>query len=178
MYINSLWPSDALPRQRYQSPLVQDMMTSSNGNISVSPASSPHKGQWCGALMFSLTCAWTNAWANHRDAGDLISHGAHYEALVTCLLKSQYMKQWYISTRKEIIVTIGFCEILIKMYFKMLSAKYRQFSITLGTLDMRQSACVILVVADTLPPNKHQGISNSHCCFHCVCGVIWILWCN
>ena len=32
------------------------MMTSSNGNIR-SPVNSPHKGQWRGALMFSLICA-------------------------------------------------------------------------------------------------------------------------
>ena len=24
------------------------------------PANSPHKGQWCGSLMFYLICAWTN----------------------------------------------------------------------------------------------------------------------
>ena len=23
---------------------------------------SPHKGQWCGALMFSLICTWINSW--------------------------------------------------------------------------------------------------------------------
>ena len=27
---------------------------------------SPRKGQWRGALMFSLICAWTNGWVNHR----------------------------------------------------------------------------------------------------------------
>ena len=27
-----------------------------------SPVNSPHKGQWHGALMFSLICAWTNGW--------------------------------------------------------------------------------------------------------------------
>ena len=43
-----------------------------------SPVDSPHKGQWRGALMFSLVWAWTNAWANNRDAGDLRRHGAHY----------------------------------------------------------------------------------------------------
>ena len=32
---------------------------------------SPHKGQWQGALMFSLICAWTNGWTNSREAGDL-----------------------------------------------------------------------------------------------------------
>ena len=35
------------------------------------PVDSPLKGQWRGALMFSLICAWTNGWANNRDAGEL-----------------------------------------------------------------------------------------------------------
>ena len=26
--------------------------------------------QWCGAFMFSLSCAWTNSWTNNRDASD------------------------------------------------------------------------------------------------------------
>ena len=32
---------------------------------------SPHKGQWRGALVLSLICAWAYGWANNRDAGDL-----------------------------------------------------------------------------------------------------------
>ena len=36
-----------------------------------SPVNSPHKGQWRGALMFSLICAWINGWVNNREAGDL-----------------------------------------------------------------------------------------------------------
>ena len=48
-----------------------------------SPANSPHKGQWCGALMFSLImCARTNGWVNNRDAGDLRRHCAHYDIIV------------------------------------------------------------------------------------------------
>ena len=31
----------------------------------------PHKGQWCGGLMFSLISAWTNSWVNNRDTSDL-----------------------------------------------------------------------------------------------------------
>ena len=42
----------------------------------------PHKGQWRGALMFSLRCAWTNGWVNNRDAGDLSRHRGHYDATV------------------------------------------------------------------------------------------------
>ena len=36
-----------------------------------SPVNSPHKGQWRGAFMFSLICAWINRWVNNREAGDL-----------------------------------------------------------------------------------------------------------
>ena len=38
------------------------------GNLR-SSVDSPHTGQWRGALMFSLTCAWTDGWPNNRDAG-------------------------------------------------------------------------------------------------------------
>ena len=54
-----------------------------------SPVSSPHKGQWCGALMISLICAWINDWVNNRWAGHLRHHRAHYDVIVmllwTCL---------------------------------------------------------------------------------------------
>ena len=32
--------------------------------IHQSSVNSPHKGQWRGALMFSLICAWINGWVN------------------------------------------------------------------------------------------------------------------
>ena len=54
-----------------------------------SPVNSPNKGQWRGALMFSLICAWTNGWANNRDACERPScslwrhcyfcHGHHWQ---------------------------------------------------------------------------------------------------
>ena len=47
-----------------------------------SPVHSPLKGQWRGALMFSLICAWINGWVNNRDAGDLRWHRAHYNVIV------------------------------------------------------------------------------------------------
>ena len=47
-----------------------------------SPVDSHHKGQWHGALMFSLICPWTNGWANIRDGGDLRRHCAHYDVTV------------------------------------------------------------------------------------------------
>ena len=46
-----------------------------------SPVNSPHKGQWRGALIFSLICAWIDAWVNNRGAGDLRHHRAHYDVI-------------------------------------------------------------------------------------------------
>ena len=47
-----------------------------------SPVNFPHEGQWRGALMFSLICAWINCWANNGKAGDLRRHRAHYDVTV------------------------------------------------------------------------------------------------
>ena len=47
-----------------------------------SPVNSPHKGQWRGALMYSLICAWIADWVNNREAGDLRRHRAHYGVTV------------------------------------------------------------------------------------------------
>ena len=47
-----------------------------------SPVNSPHKGQWHGALMFSLVCVWINDWVNNREAGDLRRNRAHYNVIV------------------------------------------------------------------------------------------------
>ena len=69
------------------------MMTSSNGNIFcvtghlcgefTGPRWIPaHKGQWRGALMFSLICVWINEWVNNREAGDLRRYRAHYCVIV------------------------------------------------------------------------------------------------
>ena len=75
---------------------VSAMMTSSNGKhfprywpfvrgIHRSPVNSPHKGQWRGALMFSLINVWINGWVNNGEAGDLRRHRAHYDVTVMCL---------------------------------------------------------------------------------------------
>ena len=42
-----------------------------------SPVTSPHKGQWRGALMFSLICVWTKNWVNNRETGDLRRYRVH-----------------------------------------------------------------------------------------------------
>ena len=47
-----------------------------------SAVNSPHKGQWRGALMFSLICTRINGWVNNGEAGDLRSHRAHDDIIV------------------------------------------------------------------------------------------------
>ena len=67
------------------------IMTSSNGNLFRDtgplcggrwPVDSPHKGQWRGALMFSLIWACTNGWVNNQDASDLRRHLALYDKFI------------------------------------------------------------------------------------------------
>ena len=72
------------------------MVTSSNGDIFRVTGSicgeltgDPHTGQWRGALMLSLICAWINGWVNDGDAGDLRRHRAHYDAIVMFELEAQ-----------------------------------------------------------------------------------------
>ena len=47
-----------------------------------SPVDSLRKGQWRAALKLSLICAWTNGWANIRDADDFRYHRDHYDVAV------------------------------------------------------------------------------------------------
>ena len=47
-----------------------------------SPVNSSHKGQWGGALMFSLICARINDWVNNGEVGDLRRNRAHYDVIV------------------------------------------------------------------------------------------------
>ena len=51
------------------------------GNSPV-PVNSPHKGQWRGALMFSLICARIKVWVNNGEASNLRRNRAHYDVTV------------------------------------------------------------------------------------------------
>ena len=50
---------------------------------------SPHKGQWSGALMFSLICARINHWVNSHEAGDLRRYRCHHDVIVM-----YFMSKW------------------------------------------------------------------------------------
>ena len=46
------------------------------------PVNSPHKGQWRGALIFSLICARIIGWVKNREAADLRRYCAHFDVTV------------------------------------------------------------------------------------------------
>ena len=78
-----LWPFGSLWSRwwRHQMETFSALLALCAGNSSV-PVKSPHKGQWRGALMFSLICVWINGWVNNREAGDLRRHLGHYDVIV------------------------------------------------------------------------------------------------
>ena len=66
-------------RWRHQMETFSALLTICAGN-------SPQKGQWRGALMFSLICDWITGWLNNREAGDLRRYRAHYDVTVMAFL--------------------------------------------------------------------------------------------
>ena len=69
-----------------------------------SPVNSQHKGQWRGALMFSLNCVWINGWVNNREAGDLRRSRAPYDVIVMFI---EISKRRYNGYQKLIPTKIG-----------------------------------------------------------------------
>ena len=57
-----------------------------------SPVNSPHKGQWHGALMFSLNCVWINSWVNNCEAGDLRLYRAQFDVIVMYVFQSHTIR--------------------------------------------------------------------------------------
>ena len=72
-----------------------------------SPVNSPHKGQWRGALMFSLMCARINNWVNNREAGDLRRYRHHYDVIV--MLHIRYVQgqgtPYNLRSQRQVCVT-------------------------------------------------------------------------
>ena len=71
-----------------------------------SPVNFPHKGQWRGALMFSLIYAWINDWVNNREAGDLRRQHVHYDVIVMSLwFQSRLVQRYTAITMQNIYKT-------------------------------------------------------------------------
>ena len=75
-----------------------------------SSVNSPPKGQWHGALMFSLIWAWINRWVKNREAGNLRRHRAHYDVIVMLDCRNEYscFKQTSLWITNAILPSISF----------------------------------------------------------------------
>ena len=75
--------------------------------LAICAGNSPHKGQWRGALMFSLICVWINDWVNNREAGDWRRYRAHYDVIVmSTLIINVYVVYRHVQSvarRKQIV---------------------------------------------------------------------------
>ena len=91
--------------------------------IHQSPVNSPNKGQWHGALMFSLICAWINGWVNNREAGDLRRHRAHYDVNVNVMYQLwQHLSN--LKSFKEPDRYFFFCKIEISLTERLLNKNF------------------------------------------------------
>ena len=88
-----------------------------------SPVNSAHKGQWRGALMFSLICVWINGWVNNREVDDLRRYRAHYDVRAMLLKFGPVQRQ-------TIIRNIGSLTLieLLKTIIKEIGIKVDEFA--------------------------------------------------
>ena len=78
-----IWRSEnSKSRWRHQMETFSAFLTGHLCGEFTGPVQFPHKGQWRGALMFSLICIWINGWVNNREAGDWRRYRAHYDVTV------------------------------------------------------------------------------------------------
>ena len=73
--------------------------------ISPVPVISPHKGQWRGALMFSLICVWMNGWVNNHEAGDLRRIRGHYDVIVMIWKSATADQHWILGILVRAVIT-------------------------------------------------------------------------
>ena len=106
-----------------------------------SPVNSPQKGQWRGALMFSLICIRINGWVNNREAGDLRHHRAPYDVtLMVDFWKKNWMepKQNWVKSHPgghtEFKLQVGLWLIACVNYWRPLTGIHLSVSWPLGEL--------------------------------------------
>ena len=77
---------------------------------------SPHKGQWCRALMFSLSFLWVN----NGEAGDLGHHCAHYDVIVMNVSPGDAI--WHHGTL-SVAIFVTVTQVLFSRYNAIIPAK-------------------------------------------------------
>ena len=94
-----------------------------------SPVNSTHKGQWRGALMFSLFSAWTNGWVNNRNTDDLRRYRTHYDGTVMSFQASISITVTHVNTHSRVppappCVLIGYINSLSHIFCRVCAYNY------------------------------------------------------
>ena len=94
---------------RHQMETFSALLALCAGNSPV-PVNSPHKGQWRGALMFSLICARINGWVNNRKAGVLRRYRGHYgvDVMKCPVLHRCLTGTWYLCWHRKVFGKVPF----------------------------------------------------------------------
>ena len=95
------------PWWRHQMETFSALLAICAGNSPVS-GEFPHKGQWRGALMFSLIFTRINGWVNNREAGDLRRFRAHYNFNVMAVCIGSYQNDHALIRTKVFVLLFGF----------------------------------------------------------------------
>ena len=106
-----------------------------------SPVNSLHKGQWHGALMFSLICAWIKGWVNNRVAGGLRRHRVHYDITVMTFDDDMHAIR---------LLTYGFCIESHLFLCRQHMYRFRTASISSAKQDVENCCTGILVISNSL----------------------------
>ena len=130
-----------------------------------SPVNSPHKGQWRGALMLSLICAWINGLVNNRESGDLRRHWAHYDVIV--MNRGKTFKLIYAACShcpKQIIAYVELCPTYHtnRLISTLMGLSVSQlWGICRSTLAQVMACCLM---APTYYMNRHADLSSIRSC--------------
>ena len=118
---------------RHQMETFSVLLALCTGNSPVT-VSSPQKGQWRRALMFSLICTWINDWVNKGEAGVLRCHRPHYD--VTVMLNTDICST---SVIPVIYAVFLFCHSIKMRLYCLLFLWCVQYTVILNSVIMRIS---------------------------------------
>ena len=142
-----------------------------------SPVNSPGKGQWRGAVKFSLIYASMNCWVNNREAGDLRRYRAHYDVTVmlkfyprstskTSKIRSQYRNTMFSGIWHNIIsfdlMGVSLCYLLnfwqrycLRLHSYIIWCHFRPVYITWWRHEMENfSALLVICAGNSLVPGE------------------------
>ena len=128
-----------------------------------SPVNSPHKGQWRGALMFSLIWTWINGWVNNGEAGDFRCHRAHYDVTVmsdTPVFYIAYFNKIYSKFLVFLIIPLYTCTIFIQLEYHTATQRAHSWNDVIIVYYLLSTYCDIRLKMGHLKSRTPEAMSS------------------